>query len=112
MSNLSNRHILKFTDDETILRKTISEMMDVHPNGAFNLHILFNAMTMLPFKTEIIYDKIYGRWVFTNQHEDDWEKVEIGCNNTSGPNFTFTEQTPEMAMIKGMHYYYHTKLKG
>lgn len=100
----------EITDDNTVLEKTIVEMMGVQPIRAMDPSVLFDAMTRLPFTTELVFDKIFGRWIFSNEDEDDWSKVMDG-HKTSGPNFTFVERAPELAIIKGIHYYYHTRIK-
>lgn len=100
----------EITDDHTHLTKTIVEMMGVQPISAWDPAVLFDAMTRLPFTTEIVFDKIFGRWIFSNMDEDDWSKVMNGCQ-VSGPNFTFVADQPEQAIIRGIHYYYHTRIK-
>ena len=102
--------IQPITADEKVLTQTIVDMMGVAPIKAFDPGALFGAMKMFPFSSEIFYDKIQGRWIYTNEPEDYWPDGQTG-HNVSGPNFTFIEQEPEMAMIKGIHYYYHTKVK-
>lgn len=100
----------EITDDLNVLALTISEMMDVSTSGAWDMAVLLDAMTKLPFTTEIIFDKIFGRWIFTNGHEDDWIHLMSG-HKVSGPNFSFVSSQPDIAIIKGIHYYYHTRIK-
>lgn len=100
----------EITDDNTVLEKTIVEMMGVQPIRAMDPSVLFDAMTRLPFTTELVFDKIFGRWIFSNEDEDDWSKVMKG-HHVSGPNFTFVADQPEQAIIRGIHYYYHTRIK-
>lgn len=99
----------EITDDIEVLKGTIVRLMDVSHLRALDASVLLEAMTRLPFTTELVFDKIFGRWIFSNVDEDDWSKVMKG-HKVSGPNFTFVELTPEMAVIKGIHYYYHTRI--
>lgn len=85
-------------------------MMGVEPLRVWDLSVLTEAMTKLPFSTELVFDKIFGRWIFTNEDEDDWSKLMEG-HRVSGPNFTFVSKDPEGAIIRGIHYYYHTRIK-
>lgn len=103
--------IQPITNDLTVLKKTIVGMMYVEPIKALDLGVLTDAMTRLPFNTELVYNKIYGYWIYTSQHEDEWSKLPLLPFRTCGPDFTFIESCPEMAIIKGIHYYYHTRIK-
>lgn len=103
--------IQEITEDIEVMTRTISEMMHVSSNRSWEPSVLFDAMTRLPFNTEIIFDKIFGRWIFTNEDEDEWSRVTKGYH-ISGPNFTFVStESPEQAIVRGLHYYYHIRIK-
>ena len=86
-------------------------MMDVTEAKALTIEILLKAVTKLPLNTVLHFDKIYGRWIFSNQSDDEWPKMHKRAHKVSGPNFTFVDEVPEMALARGIYYYYHTKLK-
>ena len=102
--------IPEITTDSDVLSQTIMDMLGVDRLRAWDAASLFEAQQMMPFTTYLVFDKIFGRWVFTNEDEDDWCRLMSG-HHCSGPNFSFVESTPEMAMINGIHYYYHTRIK-
>jgi hypothetical protein len=103
--------IIHITESRTHLEETLSEMMDVSTTKALSIENLLKAMTKLPLSTVLHFDKIYGRWIFSNQDQDDWPKWIKKAHKVSGVNFTFVDEVPEMALAKGLYYYYHTKLK-
>ena len=103
--------IIHVTESRTQLEDTISEMMDVSVAKALSIEILLKAITKLPLSTVLHFDKIYGRWIFTNQDEDYWPRVVRSAHRVAGPNFTFIDEVPEMAIARGIYYYYHTKIK-
>lgn len=109
-SIMGRNKIPSITSDEHLLRETMVNMIGVSSLTALSPSSLFIAIEMLPLQTQIIYDKIYGRWIFTTEHEDDWASLLEG-NHCSGANFSFVEKSPEIAMAKGIHYYYHTRIK-
>ncbi len=98
------------TRDSVAISETIAEMMDCKCTEAFSIDILTDAMTRLPFNTTLCFDKIYGRWIFSNQDESFWPNglPDYQCY---GPDFTFVDHTPDMAIARGIHYYYHKKIK-
>ena len=85
-------------------------MMDVSSSKALTLEVLFQAVAKLPLSTTIYFDKIFGRWIFTNQDQDDWPKMIRKAHKVAGPNFTFVDDVLEMALARGIYYYYHTKI--
>lgn len=86
-------------------------MMDVKEDKALSIEILLKAITKLPLNTVLSFDKIYGRWIFSNQDSEEWPKCERVAHKVSGPNFTFVDTIPEMAIAQGVYYYYHTKIR-
>lgn len=86
-------------------------MMDVSATKALSIETLLKAVTRLPLSTVLHFDKIYGRWIFSNQSDDEWPKLFRKAHKVAGPNFTFVDEIPEMAIARGIYYYYHTKLK-
>lgn len=101
--------IKAITKDITEVESTIMQMMNVPRSKSLALETLMDGIMKMPFDVTIHYDKIWGLWFCSNQHEDDWPK-EVG-HKTSGPNFTFVEMTSEMALAKAIHYYFHTQEK-
>lgn len=108
--------IIHVTSNRITIEETLCEMMNVSPAKAWSLEVLLHAVTLLPIRTCLHYDKIYGRWIFTNQDEEDWPKPGFGTVTKSaykaaGPNFTFVDEHPEMALGRGIYYYYHTRVR-
>lgn len=103
--------IIHITLNRIKLEETLSEMMDVPVWQALSLEVLMMAMMRLPLQTRLAYDKIFGRWIFSNQDEEDWPKEVRQGQRVSGPNFTFIADHPAMAIAQGVYYYYHTKIK-
>lgn len=85
-------------------------MMEVSPTKALTSEVLIKAVMRLPIRTTISYDKIFGRWIFSNQDEDEWPKAIRYADNAFGPNFTFIDEVFEQALARGVYYYYHTKV--
>lgn len=103
--------IVHTTESKPQLEATICEMMGVSAGKALSIEILLKAITRLPLNTVLHFDKIYGRWIFSSQSDDDWPKVTRKAHKVCGPSFTFVDEIPEMAIAKGIYYYYHTKIK-
>lgn len=103
--------IIHVTESRTLLEETLCEMMDVTEAKALTIETLTKAMMRLPIPSMLHFDKIYGRWIFTNQDQEEWPKVLRKAHKVSGPNFTFVDEVLEMALARGIYYYYHTKLK-
>jgi len=102
--------IIHVTESRTKLEETISEMMGVKEAKALSIEILLRAIVRLPFNTVLSFDKIYGRWIFSNQADDEWPRWVRNAAKVSGVNFTFVDEIPEMAIARGIYYYYHTKI--
>lgn len=98
------------TNDEELLSQTICDIMGnqdlFKPLATTNL---FMAMERLHFSTHLYFDKMQGKWCFSNLPEESWPKERR--SDFSGVNFIITEFTAEMAIAKGVHYYYHLKIK-
>jgi hypothetical protein len=108
--------IIHVTSNRLAIEETIAEMMSVSQVKALSLETLLQAVAMLPLRTCLHYDKFYGRWIFSTQDESEWPKPNLkqphkSAHKVSGPNFTFADEHPEMAIARGVYYYYHTKVK-
>ena len=103
--------IIHVTENQNQLEETLSEMMDVSLTKALSIEVLIKAVMRLPVRTTIHYDKIYGRWIFSNQDEDQWPRVIKKAHIIAGANFTFVDEVLETALARGIYYFYHTKVK-
>lgn len=103
--------IIHVTENRQLLEETLAEMMDVSITKSLSIEVLLQAVVKLPVRTTISYDKIYGRWIFTNQDEDLWPKMIRKTQVVAGANFIFIDEVVEMALARGIYYYYHTKVK-
>ena len=102
--------IQPITNDQKLMAETICEMLGISSHtSAFSMNTLVEAMKKLPVSTTLHFDKIYGRWIFANHHSDEWPATELVDYSVSGPNFAFSERSPELAIAKGIHYFYHTE---
>lgn len=104
------RQVPLMTRDESLLSQTIRDIMDdqalSYPLGTTNL---FMAMERLHFPTHLYFDKIYGHWCFSNLPPDMWPLNYK--DQLNGANFTIFDLTAEMAIARGIHYYFHLKIK-
>lgn len=91
--------------------ETICEMMSVQTHIALSINVLLQASRRLPFNTSLTYDHLNGRWIFSSCEDDDFIPDGIRGFHVSGPNFTFCDMSPDMAIARGIHYYYHLKIK-
>lgn len=103
--------IVHVTENRHQLEETLSEMMDVSVTKALSIEVLTKAVMRLPVNSIIKYDKIFGRWIFSNQDEDYWPKMVKQGHVVSGANFTFIDEVLEVALARGIYYFYHTKVK-
>ena len=103
--------IIHVTESTSQLEETLSEMMDVSTTKALSIEVLVKAVMRLPVNTTINYDKIYGRWIFSNQDQDEWPRVIRKGHKVAGPNFTFIDEVLEVALARGIYYFYHTRVK-
>lgn len=103
--------IIHVTESRVRLEQTICEMMEVSEYKALTVEVLLKAVTRLPLNTCIHFDKIFGRWIFSNQDQEEWPKAVRKAHKVSGPNFTFVDEVLENALARGIYYYYHTKIK-
>lgn len=98
------------TRDEELLSQTICDLMGdqdlFKPLATSNL---FLAVERLHFSTHLYFDKMIGLWCFSSMSEECWPKDYKSFY--SGPNFTIYEHTAEMALARGVHYYYHLKIR-
>jgi hypothetical protein len=95
--------------DERVLSDTIREMLKKELRQPLDSANVIDCITMLPFQTLIYHDKIYGRWIVTNQHFDT---IRASTKTTfSGANFMVVEPTFEIAAARAVHYHYHTRMK-
>ena len=99
------------TNDTEKLQATLSEMTGGPEHSALSLNNLTDAMIMLPFDTWLVFDKRFGRWMFSNEDRDDWPDPTFNNDRVSGPNFTFVDNNPEMVIARAIYYYYHLKIK-
>jgi len=100
------------TNDDEVIKDTICKLMGLKFRAkAFSFPILMNAIEKMPFCSTLSYNKIYGRWEFSNYQEGEWLSDKQKFNKVGGLNFTFAEANPETAIARGIHYYYHTKVK-
>ena len=98
------------TRDEELLAQTIKDIMEdqdiFKPLGTTNL---FMAMERLHFPTHLYFNKIMGKWSFSNLSQEQWPndlKTKM-----YGANFTIFDETAEMAIARGIHYYYHLRIR-
>lgn len=98
------------TRDEVLLSNSIRKVLDdeslAYPLGTSSL---FMAMERLHFPTYLYFNKLFGMWCFSNLPENMWP-LDFK-DSFAGANFTFFDVTAEMAAARGIHYYYHLKIK-
>ena len=99
------------TNDEEILSQTIRDIMG-NQDLAFPLATtnLFMAMERLHFSTHLYFNKMRGKWCFSSLPEEMWPADFK--SDFSGDDFTIVDYTAEKAIAKGVHYYYHLRIKG
>jgi hypothetical protein len=103
--------IIHVTENKSLIEETLSEMLEIPREKVFDLDQLLRGLMLLPCNSYMHYDKISGRWIFSNQDEEDWPKwVQIG-HKVAGLNFTFCDLTLEMAIGRGLYYFYHTRAR-
>lgn len=98
------------TRDEDLLSQSICDIMDDQdlfiPMATPNL---FMAMERLHFSTHLYHNKMLGRWCFSNREHHDWpDEKKTKC---IGTDIVIYDHTAEMAIARGVHYYYHLKIK-
>jgi hypothetical protein len=103
----------KLSNDIDEITQTIMDLTGASRLKALGTDNLLNAMELLPFDTTLTWDKINGRYAFSNEGEDEWRLIEdqVG-HQVYGPNFSFVGPDRELVIAKGLHYYYHKKQKG
>ena len=98
------------TSDEEILSQTIRDIMGdqdlAHPLATTNL---FMATERLHFSTHLYFDKMVGKWCFSSLPSSMWPAELVSA--FSGDDFTIVDYTAEKAMAKGIHYYFHLRIK-
>lgn len=95
-----------FSRDEVIIADTIKQMLGREVIAPLSMRYLMDCFEKLPFSITIHFDKIFGRYLVSNEHMDCW-KDETLDSNFSGANFTVIDRQLEMAMARAVHYYFH-----
>ncbi len=106
MKNNRRKKIDLFSREESVLANTICELLGTSPIAPLSMRYLMDCFVKLPFSVSIYFDKIYGRYLVSNQHMDDW-KDETLDSTFCGANFTVIDTSLEMAMARAVHYYFH-----
>lgn len=97
-----------YSEDEIELGQTIKDLLGNQSlMSPLDAHYLLLAVTKLPFSVTFFFDKIYGKWITSNIHPDQWS----GYSSYSGPNATVYAESFEKSAAGFIHYYYHLKLK-
>lgn len=97
------------TRDTEILSQTICNILkDKDLFQPLDAHNLLMAATRLHFSVSLHWDKIFGRWVFTNMSKDEWSNQSKDIVELD--QFAFSDITAEMAMARGIHYYFNLRI--
>lgn len=98
------------TRDTELIQTTVRKILGLKNNVRLGSHHFLDAMMLVPISTCLHFDKIFGKWTFSNQEPDEWPKGAIMKDITQDSQFTFCAFTPEQAIGMGLHYNFHRKM--
>jgi len=92
------------------LADTVRTMLGKKVVSPLSVNWLIDCVEMMPFSLVMKFDKIFGRYIVSNEDESEWPPEGLQ-SNYHGTCFTIVDLTLEMAMARAVHYYFHTEIR-